>query len=366
MTNENIPFLVTPPGHILKDELDARGWSQKDFAEIIGRPEQAISEIVTGRKEITPQTAIEFSKAFGTSAEFWVNLESNYQIWKAQKTIKSKQIDRRARLYSLGPINELKKLGWIKNTNNLDTLESEVVSFLGLKSVDDKPVYSMVARHSKTRNPEQVAIFNWIKRVEKLISGQQTGSFNKTKFRKHLPELLKFAGNERDILNVPGFLINHGVHFALVPHLQRTYLDGAFFWNGKSPVIALTLRYGSFDSFWFTLMHEIGHLIFGHKGPWFDTIYNRTEDADTLELEADNFARDQLVDPDEYSKFIAASKSKFPRSEITGLAEKLQRHKSIVLGRLKFDGAVDWNTLRSWHVSVKDILSSMYDKPILL
>ena len=54
--------------------------------------------------------------------------------------------------------------------------------------------------------------------------------------------------------------MNLGVRFAIVPHLSKTYLDGgALHLDNRidQPVIALTLRYGRIDSFWFTLMHEI-------------------------------------------------------------------------------------------------------------
>lgn len=56
-------------------ELEARGWTQKDLARIMERPPQAISKIVKGGRQITPETALELAETFGTSAEFWTNLE---------------------------------------------------------------------------------------------------------------------------------------------------------------------------------------------------------------------------------------------------------------------------------------------------
>jgi len=56
-------------------ELEARGWTQKDLARIMERPPQAINEIVKGTKQITPETALVLAETFGTSAEFWTNLE---------------------------------------------------------------------------------------------------------------------------------------------------------------------------------------------------------------------------------------------------------------------------------------------------
>ena len=74
------PAEIFPPGEYLHDELEARGWNQGEFAEIIGRPPRLISEIISGKRGITPETAQAIAAAFGTSAEFWLNLESAYQL----------------------------------------------------------------------------------------------------------------------------------------------------------------------------------------------------------------------------------------------------------------------------------------------
>jgi addiction module HigA family antidote len=75
------PARVVPPGRILGNELKARGWTQRDLAAMMGRPVQAISAIVRGVQQITPETAIELSEALGTSPEFWMNLETNYRLF---------------------------------------------------------------------------------------------------------------------------------------------------------------------------------------------------------------------------------------------------------------------------------------------
>jgi HTH-type transcriptional regulator / antitoxin HigA len=78
------PAEAFPPGEYLRDELIARGWTQSQFAIIIGRPLQLVSEIINGRKRITEQTALEIGAALGTGARVWLNLESNYRLWKAK------------------------------------------------------------------------------------------------------------------------------------------------------------------------------------------------------------------------------------------------------------------------------------------
>lgn len=79
MRNENPrPARLVGPGTVLRRELEARGWSQEDLADITGQPQQAISEIVQGARRITPETAVDLGKAFGTSPDLWVGLESSF------------------------------------------------------------------------------------------------------------------------------------------------------------------------------------------------------------------------------------------------------------------------------------------------
>ena len=89
------PARATPPGRIIRRELGARGWTQKDLAEITGRSEQVISQIVRGRKQITSETAHQLAAAFGTSADLWLNLEASYQLDRARQIVEPKGAIRR-------------------------------------------------------------------------------------------------------------------------------------------------------------------------------------------------------------------------------------------------------------------------------
>jgi addiction module HigA family antidote len=80
MSQKLTPARVPAPGKILSRELEARGWTQKDLAQMIGRPVQIINEIILETKQITPETANKLSQALGTSAEFWTNLEAKYDM----------------------------------------------------------------------------------------------------------------------------------------------------------------------------------------------------------------------------------------------------------------------------------------------
>lgn len=87
LADDALPAIDIPPGETLREELAARGLKQKEFAEAIGRNPQIVNDIINGRKAITPETALQFEKALGISARFWLNLESNYRLNLARRKL---------------------------------------------------------------------------------------------------------------------------------------------------------------------------------------------------------------------------------------------------------------------------------------
>jgi len=79
-----MPAKVFPPGEFIRDELEARRWTQGDLAAVLRRPAPAVNEIINGRKRITAETAKELAAAFGTSPDLWLNLESTWGLSRAK------------------------------------------------------------------------------------------------------------------------------------------------------------------------------------------------------------------------------------------------------------------------------------------
>ena len=81
------PAHAFPPGEYLRDELEERGWTATEFSEIIGRPIQAVSEILNAKKEITAETALAISAALGTTPEVWLNLQTRYRLHQQRTAV---------------------------------------------------------------------------------------------------------------------------------------------------------------------------------------------------------------------------------------------------------------------------------------
>ena len=72
------------PGDILKETfLDPLSLTQGDLADWLSVERRRINEIVRGKREVTPDTAIRLAKAFGMSPMFWLNLQTRYNLWQA-------------------------------------------------------------------------------------------------------------------------------------------------------------------------------------------------------------------------------------------------------------------------------------------
>jgi addiction module HigA family antidote len=83
--NELVCAEAIHPGEMLKDELQARGISQKKFAEIIGMPYTAFNEIINGKRPITTDTALKIEAATNIAANIWLGLQADYNMQTARR-----------------------------------------------------------------------------------------------------------------------------------------------------------------------------------------------------------------------------------------------------------------------------------------
>ena len=164
--NDLVPAVAFPPGDYIKEALDARGWTQDEFAEIVGRPRNFISQLINGEKAITPRAAKELAAALGTSAILWLNLEASYRLHHSQDPISSR-ITRQARLRERIAVREMVKRGWIEASDDPDVLEAQVLRFFSIKSIDETPRLAHAAKksglsdgnsRSSSRNSSQMAL----------------------------------------------------------------------------------------------------------------------------------------------------------------------------------------------------------------
>jgi HTH-type transcriptional regulator / antitoxin HigA len=121
------------PGEYIREEAEERGWSPSDLADILGYERNVISDVLTGRRSVSPEMAKALGDAFGTGAQVWLNLQAAYRL--ATSAEKDDAVARRAKLYEKAPIREMQRRGWIEESSNVEILEAQVCQFFDIKKL---------------------------------------------------------------------------------------------------------------------------------------------------------------------------------------------------------------------------------------
>ena len=132
-----------PPGEVLEEELEARGMTQRELAARLGRPAQAINEIIRAKKSITPETALGLAAVLGIDAQFWVNLETDYRMTLARKR-EQDMIQSNVQWLNHYPVREMLKRGWIEAGKDRPSRLKALMSFLGV-AVAEPQAYQKAA-----------------------------------------------------------------------------------------------------------------------------------------------------------------------------------------------------------------------------
>ena len=352
----------TPPGLVLKAQLDARGWTPNALAEIIGRSPKVVNGIIEARTHITPDTAIRLAQALDTSIGFWYSLEVNYRFHLARRRIQAHelaQIRRKSRLYTLTPVDELIQRGWIDQPKSLDDLEEAVCAFLGINSAQEVPSLAVALHPSQQLEPKTTAQIAWLRRVEHLAWQQEPLNFERGRFMAEIPQLLCLASLAEKIVEVPQKLREMGIHFVIVPELPPAIVDGATYVEAGRHIVALTLRKPEIDAFWFTLMRQLACIALGYITSEQDGLFigdagKQSQNADEAQKvqAADKWAADQLLPPEKYQAFITESAGNFSRANIRAFAKEILRHPGIIVGCLKHDGLLRGKWHRRLQVNI--------------
>lgn len=353
-----IPAEVFPPGEFIRDELEARGWTQGDLAEIMGRPPQAVNEIVSGKKQITPETALGLAKAFGDDdALYWMNLENMYRLSQAKPT--NDAVSRRAKLYSLFPVRELTKRKWIEASDNLDAIEHRVCGFYGIKNLNEKPqfAYAPKAVDDERSRPLQLA---WLYRAYNLAKAAPAGTYSAAKLRAAVTKLRQLLVAPEEIRQVPKILADAGVRYVIVEFLANSKIDGAAFWINGAPVIAMSIRFDRLNNFWFVLRHEIEHVL-NNDGQVLDVelteSLQRKDAVSAEETRANNAASEFLVPKNELESFIVRVRPLYSEQRILLFAKRIGVHPGLVVGQLQFRDEVPYTHFHKYLVKIREIVT---------
>lgn len=352
---------IFPPGDFLREELEARGWTQTELAEIIGRPVRLINEIIAGKKTITPETAIQLGDSLGTGPELWMNLESQYQLSKVRSAGGS--IARRADLYGQFPVREMIKRGWIESSKNIEVLEQQFLQFFGLQQINDPVAFCHAAKKTEAEAPPSKLQLAWLCRARQVATEMVNAAYNEAALRRVLPRLSVLRTAPEETRHVARVLAECGVRFVIIEPIAGTKIDGACFWLAdEQPVIALSLRLDRIDNFWFVLRHELEHVLQRHGRDREFILDQEIESAPNDQINeeekiANAVAGDFCVDASEIDGFIARVAPFFKEERVLRFAQRLQVHPGLVVGQLQ-RRLVRYDLFRKYQVKVRSFVTA--------
>jgi HTH-type transcriptional regulator / antitoxin HigA len=338
---ERTPAEVFPPGEVIREELEERGWSQVELADIMGRPPRVVSEIICGKRAITPETAKGLGAAFGTGATFWINLEGSYQLSKTAHDDES--VQRRAKLYARIPMNEIIKRGWIRHSDSVEVLESQVCSFLEIKNIEDVHWHSHAAYRGKSDSELSLAAQRaWFYRTRQIARSISVPAYSEKSLWGATEYLKKLLLEPEESRHVPKIMAECGVRFVVVEKLPHADIDGVCFWHQGQPVIGMSARRDKIDNFWFVLRHEIEHVLQGHgkAEEIIDTNLEGERAGTDLSLPeeeriANAAAADFCVPTDKMDSFMVRKRPFYYEKDVMAFARVVNRHPGIVVGQMQ-------------------------------
>ena len=335
-------YIATPPGATIKEQLTDRGMSQKEFAARMDMSEKHISKLINGEVQLTPETAVKLEMVLGVPAQFWSNLEAIYRekIVKAESEI---AMDCDIEMAKNIPYVEMAKNGWVPETK----VAKEKVVYLRkyfevvqLSLLENQQITKIACRRLAITDKSDLALMAWAQEAKIKARDIETSSIDIKGLTAALPQIRKmtllppksFCGK------LKGSLADCGVALVFLPHLKGSFLQGASFMDGNRIVVGLTARGKDADKFWFSLFHELGHIVLGH----ISKPHGTTDDDEKV---ADRWSENTLIPAKDFEEF--RSRNDYTERGVLRFAKEQEIAPGIVVGRMQMEGLIKYSMLNN-------------------
>jgi len=320
--------------------LACHNWSQADLADVLGWGQQALSEIMQGKRRIDASQSLALATVSDHSPEDWLALQTKADIAEAMRSVKTlaelAEIRKRADLEEIAPVRQLIAQKIIPRTKNAAEREKAVTELLA-----DGYVPGTAAKKTDGQ-PEFNRIQNaWLAIAARRARQMQVAEFDAGKFAMLAQSLPRMVKNVQDIGQVQAWFAAAGVPLIYVPPLPGGKIDGVSFSLETHPAIAITGRGKRFDKIFYTILHEASHIVNGH---WLEAVNLRENEecyggTTKREQEADQLATFWL-----YPNGIQPPRP-LTKQAITQLAANNDVAKDMVIGHLQHIQALPWRTI---------------------
>lgn len=347
------PAPLLPPGTYIEEWMEDEEVTQRETAERLGISEKHLSRVVNGHCAISPDLAAKLEKVTTYPAEFWLTHQARFDARTTQIPVTLNDIETIKPLLPTKCITRLRKAGLVKSTwRNGEQLirelftHTKVANPSALKSSILGQRYSAAFRQSEAFKVKDGALWTWLEIVKtRAQETEPTAPFDENTLRAIIEDLKKISIKDPSVYvsETRELLMSAGVIFIAEPDIPGARISGASFQINEHPVIAITDKGKREDIFWFTLFHEIAHVLAGDFKELIVDTDNQPEKS-ISEQQADAWASEALL-PQNATEELTSTGN---RIDINGIANKHNVSPAIVVGRLHHLQIAD----HSWGQSV--------------
>lgn len=339
--------LIIHPGETIADILEERGISQVELAALTGVSPAYVSNVIAGKKDISAKFAFALEYALDVPKSFWLNLQANYDAelleFMEESTITEEEFEAREALKEI--------VKFFRQINKMLPREKKEDSILSLRKVlkisnianlkDMVP--SGAFRMAGNISVDPYVLGAWIRICQLMGENRNLSAvFDPKKIDSLIAELKEImVSNDVDFqMALIGTMAKYGIDFSIMKNFRGAPVHGYICQKtDESLQMVVTIRGAYADIFWFSLFHELGHIVNGDIGRISRFLDDGSDEK--KEAEADKFARDKLLDPVAYASFI--SKKDFSISSICNFAKEQNVKPYIVIGRLQKEKYLDYS-----------------------
>ena len=330
--NDQIAF---HPGYYIRELVDESGLTQEDFARRLGTTPKNLSILLRGEQSLSLDIAAKLSRMLGTTIAYWLNLQQAYDE-KLAEIQSEEELKREREVFKLIDYRYFRDYCALPDLpRRVDEQIKRVREYLSISSLtvlEEKNLAVNFRSYSEHLSRSNIVNANAMVQIGiNQAIRMDIPKFNKRKFEKAVSfALTQTENHDRFFPIIREAFGEAGVALVALPNLKNSGINGATKRVDGKVMLMVNDRRHYADTFWFTLFHEIGHILNGDLGASF---HDETED------EADYYAQTVLIPQEQYEAFKRQHK-RFTESVIRDFAREIGRDPGIVLGRLLRDQLV--------------------------
>lgn len=351
--NQYFPETVSHPGTTLSEKLTEIGMGPKEFAIRTGKPEKTISSILSEESSITSDMAVLFEDVLNIPANFWLTRQKQYDEAVARMK-RSEAIGQSLDWAKLFPYADMAKLGWITATRKAEEKVEYLFKFFSIGNKDafenfyfnQKLKVSFRVSLAHTKKPYAFAA--WLRQGEMQAASLNNLRYDEKILVRNLPRIKELMAKHQDdfFSQLQGICLEAGVKVVYTPCLPGATVHGSTRWIGNTPIVQLSARYKQNDIFWFTLFHEIAHILkHGKKYVSLENVDYEDEDLDK-EQEADEFAIEWTFSKQEEEEVL--NNKPLTEDDIVKFSKKFKTHPALIIGRFHHKGLLHYSVGRKF------------------